>query len=1163
RRPDGAIEYLGRLDHQVKLRGLRIELGEIEAGLRSHPGIRDAVVVVRDGRLVGYVAADAAPDEAAVKAQLATSLPDYMVPSKLVWLERLPVSANGKLDRKALPDPEWESSAGHAEPEGETEQAIARIWRDVLGLQHVSRDDNFFTVGGDSIQSLQVIARARQQGLALTPRDMFQHQTVQALAAVARRQVSMLAVERGPASGPAPLTPIQRWFFDTEIPARHHWNQSVLLAPREVLDPQALRTALAALAGHHDALRLRFTLDADGAWHQHYADAADQDWLWQRAAADDAALERLADEAQRSLDLAQGPLLRALLVDRPDGSQRLLLAVHHLVVDGVSWRILLEDLQAAYRQIVAGTPVALPGRTDDFGAWGRRLETYAGSPALQAELPHWTATLAGDAVALPVDRPEGEATVAQARTHRLALDASTTRQLLRQAPAAYRTRIDDLLLAALARVLCRWTGGASVLVDLEGHGRDALPAEALGGLDISRTVGWFTSLYPVRLAPGDGGPAAVIKAVKEQLRAVPHRGIGYGVLRHLGDAAARATLAAAPRAQVMFNYLGQFDGLLDAEGAFVPAAEPHGAQSDEGAPLGHELVIDGRVIDGALRLDWRFSGDRLDAATVEDLAEAYRTELAGLVAHCLSPDAGGLTPSDLPLSGLDQAGIDALPVPAAAIVDAYPLSPMQQGLLFHALHAPEAGLYVNQINVELDGPLDGPRFVRAWSAAIEQHDILRTGFLWDGDLPAPLQLVQRGLPLPVELRDGRGLDEVQVAALARDERERGFDLAAPPLMRVLLLRLSQDRHQLIWTFHHILMDGWSTARLIGEVLARYRGETPAAGSGRYRDHIAWLAARDPQADEAFWRGQLGRLEAPTRLADALPAPAAGDGHGLLKTSRDAGRTARLTAFARRERITVNTLVQGAWSLLLARYTGQDSVVFGATVAGRPAELAGAETLLGLFINTLPVIQQPVPEVRVGDWLREVQATGLALREHEHTPLNDIQRWAGQGGQTLFDTLLVFENYPIDQAARAGGDLRVAAAETVEATHYPLSLAVQAGDTLDIAYGYRRDAFTPAQIEALSRHLGTLLDRLAEDAGAALGSLSPLAEADLAQLAAWRTEPYRAEPYRCVQDWIAGHASSDPDRVSVVFGDREVSRGELERRANHLAHRLVRSGVGPD
>jgi len=283
----------------------------------------------------------------------------------------------------------------------------------------------------------------------------------------------------------------------------------------------------------------------------------------------------------------------------------------------------------------------------------------------------------------------------------------------------------------------------------------------------------------VRLAPGDGGPAAVIKAVKEQLRAVPHRGIGYGVLRHLGDATARAALAAAPRAQVMFNYLGQFDGLLDAEAAFVPAAEPQGAQSDEGAPLGHELVIDGRVIDGALRLDWRFSGDRLDAATVEDLAEAYRTELAGLVAHCLSPDAGGPTPSDLPLAGLDQAGIDALPVPAAAIVDAYPLSPMQQGLLFHALHAPEAGLYVNQINVTLDGPLDGPRFARAWAAAIEQHDILRTGFLWDGDLPAPLQLVQRGLPVPVELRDGRGLDEAQVAALARDERDRGLRPRGP------------------------------------------------------------------------------------------------------------------------------------------------------------------------------------------------------------------------------------------------------------------------------------------------------------------------------------------------------------------------------------------------
>uniref|UniRef100_UPI00313E2A5D condensation domain-containing protein n=1 Tax=Inquilinus sp. OTU3971 TaxID=3043855 RepID=UPI00313E2A5D len=457
-----------------------------------------------------------------------------------------------------------------------------------------------------------------------------------------------------------------------------------------------------------------------------------------------------------------------------------------------------------------------------------------------------------------------------------------------------------------------------------------------------------------------------------------------------------------------------------------------------------------------------------------------------------------LTPSDLPLAGLNQAQIDALPVPAVAIADAYPLSPLQQGLLFHALHATETGLYVNQVLATFDGPLDAGRFARAWEAATERHDILRTGFLWDG--PAPLQLVRRSVPVPVEIRDGSGLDEPGIAEIARWERERGFDLAAPPLMRVLLLQVAEDRHRLVWTFHHILMDGWSTARLIGEVLSQYHGAAPAVGPGRYRDHIAWLADRDIAADEAFWRDQLARLEAPTRLADALPAPVQkGDGHGVLATRHDAGRMARLTAFCRRERITLNTLVQGAWALLLSRYTGQPSVAFGATVAGRPVELPGAETLLGLFINTLPVIQQPDPKARVGDWLRRVQDVMLALHEHEHTPLADIQRWGGQGG--LFDTLLVFENYPIDRAARAGGDLRVTAAETVEATHYPLSLAVQAGDTLDIAYGYRRDAFAPAQVEALARHLDTLLDRLAADEDAALGSLSLLAESDLAQLAA--------------------------------------------------------------
>ena len=555
--------------------------------------------------------------------------------------------------------------------------------------------------------------------------------------------------------------------------------------------------------------------------------------------------------------------------------------------------------------------------------------------------------------------------------------------------------------------------------------------------------------------------------------------------------------------------------------------------------------------------------DTFQHQTVRALAAAARrgtAPAAGPASTVATERAERLTPSDLPLAGLSQAQIDALPVPAAEIADAYPLSPLQQGLLFHALHAPEAGLYVNQVLATFDGPLDAGRFARAWEAAIERHDILRTGFLWDG--PAPLQLVRRSVPVPVEIRDGRGLDEPGIAEIARWERERGFDLSAPPLMRVLLLRMAENRHRLVWTFHHILMDGWSTARLIGEVLSQYHGAAPAFGPGRYRDHIAWLAGRDAAADEAFWRGQLARLETPTRLADALPAPVQkGDGHGVLATRRDADRTARLAAFCRRQRITLNTLVQGAWTLLLSRYTGQPSVAFGATVAGRPVELPGAETLLGLFINTLPVIQQPDPEARVGDWLRQVQDVMLVLHEHEHTPLADIQRWGGQGG--LFDTLLVFENYPIDHAARAGGDLRVVGGGDGGGDALP---AVAGGPGR--RHARHRLWLSPRRLRAgAGRGAGPPSRHAARPPGRGRGRRARLpVPAGGGGSRAARGVADRAVRGRAVSSGAGldrALGGGEPGRTAVIFGDREVSRGELDRRANHLAHRLVQAGVGPD
>ncbi|HHK5490411.1 TPA: non-ribosomal peptide synthase/polyketide synthase [Pseudomonas aeruginosa] len=1181
-RADGVVDYLGRVDHQVKIRGFRIELGEIEARLREQAAVREAVVVAQAGasgqQLVGYVVpqdpalvedagAQAACRDALRKA-LKERLPEYMLPAHLLFLACMPLTPNGKLDRKALPKPSADQQQrDYQAPRSEVERQLATIWAEVLKLEQVGLADNFFEIGGDSIISLQVVSRARQLGIHFTPKMLFEAQTIGALAPLAESGTQVLAIDQGPVTGVTPLLPIQQGFFAEEVAERHWWNQSVLLEAREPLDARHLEQALRGVLAHHDALRLSFTREAAG-WTARHRGVEEGAAALLRVArvADLAALRALADEVQRSLDLADGPLLRALLATFDDGSQRLLLVIHHLVVDGVSWRILFEDLQTAYRQLLAGQAVELPAKTSAFRDWAERLRAFAGDGGLDGELAYWQGQLQGASSDLPCLDPLGDQSNRHARSVSCGLDAEATRQLLQEAPAAYRTQVNDLLLTALARVICRWTGQVDALIQLEGHGREELFAE----IDLTRTVGWFTSLFPLRLTPAEG-IAASIKGIKEQLRAVPNKGIGFGALRYLGSAASQAALAGLPVPRITFNYLGQFDGSFAMEeGAlFVPAGERAGDDQSPDAPLANWLALNGRIYGGELRIDWSFSGERFEIASIQRLADAYRDELLALIAHCRVAEGQGLTPSDFPLARLDQARLDQLPLAPCEVEDLYPLSPMQQGMLFHSLYQQEAGDYINQLRVDVDG-LHPESFRAAWQAALDEHDVLRSGFLWQGAFETPLQVVRKRVEVPFSVLDWRGREDLAAALdeLAAGEGRLGFDLSEAPLLRLVLVRTDEERYHLIYTNHHILMDGWSNSQLLGEVLQRYRGETPPRSGGRYRDYIAWLQRQDAALAEAFWLPRLRQLDEPTRLGQSIAqAKQRGKGYAERLRELDGEQTRRLAELAREQKITVNTLVQAAWLMLLQRYTGQDSVAFGATVAGRPAELNGIEEQIGLFINTLPVIASPLPQQSLASWLQAVQGENLALREFEHTPLYDIQRWAGQGGEALFDNILVFENYPVSQMLQqqASQGLAFGAVGNHEQTNYPLTLSVSLGQRLELQFAYDREHFDDASVARLDRHLTHLLAQMVErPASTCLAEFQLLEAAERRQaIFDWGRNPGRYPDERSVEQLFASRAAMEPERVALLFEERQLSYGELNAQANRLAHRLIELGVGPD
>nr|WP_314483498.1 non-ribosomal peptide synthase/polyketide synthase [uncultured Pseudomonas sp.] len=1166
-RVDGVIEYLGRLDHQVKLRGLRIELGEIEARLVEQPFVREAVVLVLDGKqLVAYVVledpASAEEWQTALTAHLQAGLPEYMVPSHWVSLERLPLSPNGKLERKALPRPDLSAvQQGYAAPTNTLEQRLADIWRHVLGVAQVGVDDNFFALGGDSIISIQVVSRARQAGIAFSPRDLFQHQTIRSLARVAQLS-SHSQIDQGVATGAVALAPVQQWFFDQPMPARQHWNQSLLLHPRQPIGAAQLEQALHTLLSHHDALRLRFE-QHDGRWQQAYAELPGDTLLWHKQAASSDELHSLCEQAQRSLDLQNGPLLRALLVDLPDHSQRLLLVVHHLAVDGVSWRVLLEDLQQFY-----SSPAQPPqAKTSAYQAWTARLSDAA--HARVDELALWQQQLAGASSDLPQDRAEAGLRSRDGRTLELKLNHELTRHLLQVAPATYRTQVNDLLLTALARVICRWSGQASSLIQLEGHGREELFAD----LDLSRTVGWFTSLFPVQLTPtADLGDS--LKSIKEQLRSVPQKGVGYGLLRYLAGADVGSQLAALATPRITFNYLGQFDRQFDEQALFTPATESAGRAQDERAPLANWLSIEGQVYGGELSLQWTYSEQMYDAATIQALVDDYQRELSALIEHCVDHEQGGMTPSDFPLAQLTQAQLDMLKVPARDIEDIYPLSPMQQGLLVHTLLEPGSGIYFMQDRYIIDSEIDLPRFTAAWHAVAQRHDALRASFSLDDD-GRMLQIIHRDAAPTVQVHDWSERPEAEheaaLQALLAQDRAQGFDLLNTPPFSLRLIRRSAGHYWFILSNHHILIDAWCRSLLLQDFFALYSGERSLPPAARYRDFIQWLQEQGEREALDAWAIELAGFEQPTPLPfdRALRRQGGFSEIGDVYADLEVAQGRALRELAQRYQLTVNTLTQAAWALVLQRYSGLDEVLFGVTVAGRPINRPEMQDTVGLFINSIPLrmrLPRAGQHVSVREWLQGLFEHNLALREHEHLPLLNIQACSAlEKGQNIFDSLFVYENAPVESAVASGAAQINAKSDTARThTNYPMTVVVYPGDALGLHLSYDKRFFDDATAERLLADFKRLLLAIGEHAEGQFADLPVVARAECDALLQAGNHTARDYPLeqgyvRLFEKQVAAH----PDQVVATCLEQQWTYSDLDTRANRLGWALIDVGVGVD
>ncbi|MFJ7203734.1 amino acid adenylation domain-containing protein [Streptomyces sp. NPDC098789] len=1151
--PDGSLDFLGRADNQIKIRGMRLELEDVEVGLAEHPGVRHTCVIAKKNSaggtyLVGYaIPAAGAEDLRAdqVKAWATEHMVEYMVPTHIVVMTEFPLTPNGKLDRRALPEPEIFTGTS-LRPSTDNEHAVCAAVASVLRLEEVGVDQDFFQLGGDSILAISLLSALREAGLYVTARQIFANSVLGALAAVASRE-DVTRVDHGDvATGAVVGSPIVQWLGRTTDHI-DGFVQAVVLNTPANLTADVLGAVLDAVVARHDMLRAR--LVRGDRWSFDIPEADGTTAGWQRS---DLPLDACVALATEALDPDNGVMLRA--VWRGEARQ-LVLVAHHVVVDGVSWRILMEDLATAWRQISASEAIALPAGGTSFRRWTQLL----GSAAFDADRAHFERPLPGPDAPLGRRAPSEADTVERERDRTVTVGPEVTAALLGEVPAKFHAGVNDVLLTALAVTLARWRRGRGqdqtfAHIELEGHGREGRHVAGAAGIEpeLSRTVGWFTTLFPVTVDPGTTGDftapdylAAALKAVKEDLARVPGNGVSYGALRYLAGAA-----FTAPAPQVLFNYLGRFDAGASGDWQLSRTTGQLGEKRDPRMRLPRALefnAIAEPAATGEYELVTTISWP--DGMFTEEDVEAIGGYFQEALTALAALDQGGHSPSDFPLVRLTQADVDALDGPELRAV--LPLTPLQEGLYFHSVFDDDsAGNYVEQQLLTLEGELDADRLAAAATRLLTLYPNLAARFqaLADGRV---VSVLESGAEAPFSTLERPGITDEELREYAERDRRAGFDLATGPLMRFTLLRdPDTGRDVLVQTVHHIIADGWSVPPMLRTLLAEYHAPGSMYPLSGFSDYVGWLAGRDAEESDRVWGAELAELPGPSLVArEHTPSDRFAD--TSVEPVED------IDAAARSAGVPLSVAVHSAWAVTLGGILHSDDVVFGSTVSGRDADVAGIADMVGLFINTVPLRARWAAATTAGELLTSVREHQGAVLPHQHVSLARIGRQAGVG--SLFDTLVVFDVATDVAALRRSDDtLSITGLVNEGAPHYPLTLVVERAldgrPRFNLIYDGELLGESGAQ-EILNRFAHTLTGLLTRPD-------APVA--DLAPEGGGRPAPITPTTLGALFD-AAAHRDPAATAVTQCALDgttRSLTYGELAAAKDELAAALRAAGVRP-
>ena len=1156
--PDGNIEYLGRIDHQVKIRGHRIELGEIDSHVLTYSdSIKNVVTEVKehdgDKSLVVYYVSDTGIDKQDLSQYLEGKLPQYMLPSFYVELDKIPLTTNGKIDRKALPEVSSSDliKNEYIAPTSEEEQVLVSICEQVLKHNPISIRDNYYNLGGDSIKSIQIVSRLRQQGYSLKVEHILQYPVLEELARYITRDV--VNIDQSAVTGTSILTPIQRYFFESEdIVNKNYYNQCVILKSTERLSGPVLESSLQALVSHHDALRMEYHQN-DGLWSQYNQGTEGKNYHFEyfdvRGGGESEEISRLkeiGESLQNSINIESGILFQVGHVSMSDGD-RLLLIIHHLVVDGVSWRILLEDLGKLYESGIQGLSPDLPSKTDSFQSWGRVLEEYSSSSALSKELVYWKDIESEIYSSLPTDYPVIEKHIFD-KTIGFSFTKEQTHLLQTRAGKQYSAEINDVLLTGLALSLQDQFGINRTKVLMEGHGREVMNT----GLDISRTIGWFTSVYPFSLDISSKDQPALV-SVKEGLRGIPHKGIGHGILKYLGQG-----LSSAERPSVQFNYLGDFD---DTTGSLF-----HYTTEDIGYPVSEDnqrtdilLDVSGMTVNGEMNINIRYSGNLFNESTVQKLVDRYKVHLEEMTIVD-EEQKMILTPSDLTYNGLSFNTIQEINKDNE-IEDIYELSPMQQGLYYHWLVDPKGSTYFMQTSYRIKSEtLDLSKVEKAFGKLLNRYTILRTSF--DnryGDVPLQIVHQQAKVDFKYQVIESKDSLESDLEMMRNNDIIRGFALNNPTQLRVILVGLPDGEYEFIWSYHHIVMDGWCLSILINDFSVildslQQEVELNLLEPQKYSSYLKWLRNVDQNSSLQYWENYLKGISAATLIPFEKNTKEEKPHFATEKFSIGEEELKEISQVCQQLGITLNTYVQAAWSYLLSSYNASEEIIFGSVVSGRPPEIEGIESMVGLFINTIPVRIKVNKDETPRSLLKKLHQDSIQSTRNHFSSLAEIQSLSPLG-KDLISNIVIFENYVKSDQENFEN------VTVFDQSNYDFTLAVEPDEnSLNIDFEYNTSVYS-SSIIALASHLKNTLSYFKTFIDQPLSEFDYLSSVEKELLLKDFNNTFVQYPdNQSIVRLFEDQVGLTPEDIAVVYDGLSLSYSELNEKASSLAVQL-RSAYG--